>query len=334
MAVLSYRVGAGLLLAWTASSCVLQEGPDDPRASGPGFPHAVHVEQGFDCATCHEPAEGADLPSMPSVDACLLCHEEMDDDKPPERRASALFAGDAIRPGVLRLDPEVRFSHGAHAGYLDGDCSACHGGIESSARVLASDALAMDDCTACHDRSGVDPSCATCHTQIDRDRPPATHLRAWTELHGEASLARGPETANRCDLCHVESSCNQCHNETRPQSHTNFWRLRGHAVPASLSRSECAVCHRDDFCTRCHDSTRPLSHVGAFGSVLNQHCLGCHFPLRTEGCFVCHKATPSHQLAAPQPADHAPGANCRLCHGFSAPLPHVDDGSNCALCHQ
>jgi hypothetical protein len=102
-----------------------------------------------------------------------------------------------------------------------------------------------------------------------------------------------------------------------------------------MDRESCAVCHQRDFCDRCHASTEPMNHVGAFGGTLSTHCLGCHFPLSAEeGCGVCHKATPSHLLAAPKPPDHVPGMNCLQCHGIQQPLPHVDKGDDCNTCHK
>ncbi len=324
-------LAAGLLVL---AGCILNELLGGDSDQGPVFPHRVHVvDQGFDCAICHEPAEGADRPSMPALESCSLCHDGLDEEKPPERRADALYTEGVLRPGVLALSSEIRFSHAAHVEYTASDCNACHVGMDESERVTAADVVTMDDCTACHAANDVDPSCATCHSQVDRDFAPPSHERAWLALHGEVSLAKEAGVANRCDLCHEQSSCNQCHNEVAPASHNGFWRLRGHAIPASLDRQDCAVCHRDDFCTRCHEETPPLSHSASFGSLRNNHCLTCHFPLSNEGCFTCHKSTPSHQLGAPQPPDHQPGANCRLCHGFQAPLPHVDDGSQCSLCH-
>jgi hypothetical protein len=71
-----------------------------------------------------------------------------------------------------------------------------------------------------------------------------------------------------------------------------------------------------------------------FGSPQNTHCLSCHLPLQGEGCFTCHKGTPSHQTAAPMPANHLPSMNCRQCHGLTAPLPHPDNGSLCTACHK
>lgn len=327
---------AGALLAglWVAGCAVLDlwREEEDP---GPGFSHRIHVaDQGLDCSSCHEPAEEGGPPSMPSLETCQLCHEGMDEELPPERRPEAFFVDGAPRPGLPALGDEVLFSHAGHVAAAGGDCATCHGDVEASERVLPEHAFSMDDCTSCHGRQGVDPSCATCHSVIDEGWEPASHDLAWDRVHGQAFRAGGTEVAARCTLCHTESSCTACHLDQPPASHDNHWRLRGHAIPASLDRESCATCHRDDSCQACHDEIRPLSHRGSFGGMRSNHCLTCHFPLRGEGCATCHESTPSHRRASPQPPDHTPGANCRLCHGALAQLPHADDGSECSLCHE
>ena len=143
-------------------------------------------------------------------------------------------------------------------------------------------------------------------------------------------------TINRCALCHTQSTCVTCHQDQPPQNHNNFFRNRGHGVAASMDRRNCATCHRSDFCNRCHSETKPLSHMPAWGSPVNLHCNGCHFPVATPGqsCVVCHKGTPSHNFAAPMPPGHNPAMNCRQCHGVTQPLPHSDPGIECILCHR
>lgn len=321
-----------------------------PRDETPVFPHRVHVvEQGLDCVLCHFTEDGATSPLPPDAGQCALCHDDLDAEKPPHKRAAAFFVapgdvvpeggGDqeptlALRPGLRRFSDEVRFDHTAHAAALGDDCLACHVGLDESERLTARDALTMSSCVDCHDARGREDTCATCHTVIDRTWSPPNHATAWTRLHGEASRDPAPSSEVACLLCHSQSSCTECHQSTPPENHDEFFRLRGHGVLADLSRESCATCHRADSCISCHQSTRPLSHHGSFGAPRNDHCYGCHFPLAGEGCATCHRGTPSHALAAPQPPDHVPGANCRQCHGAGAPLPHADDGSACALCHR
>jgi len=349
----SHRLIAGASLAGASLLGCAAVALFGGRDTTPRFSHRVHVdEQGLDCVMCHMTEDGATRPLPPDLGQCALCHDSLDDDKPPHRRAAAFFVTDPeagpdaaplLRSVLPRYSTEVRFDHTAHSLALGDNCTQCHVGIEQSAGLRARDALTMTSCVECHESSGRQDTCAVCHNEVDVNWRPLHHgavaaslgpRSAWTRLHGSASRDPDPPTASDCALCHSQSSCNDCHQSTQPASHDEHFRLRGHGILADLDRETCLVCHRVDSCNSCHASTRPISHHGAFGSPVNHHCVSCHLPLAGESCATCHRATPSHLLAAPQPPDHVPGANCRLCHGVGAPLPHVDDGSNCAACHR
>jgi hypothetical protein len=209
----------------------------------------------------------------------------------------------------------------------------CHQGIESNRAVDSSLRPSMASCESCHEARGVAAACASCHLELDVDMPPTTHGRLWTRRHGDTVHAESIETIDDCTMCHTESSCTSCHQELAPQSHTNFWRTRGHGSVASMDRQSCAVCHRTDSCDSCHADIQPLSHRASFGGSKSTHCFGCHFPLQENTCFVCHKNTSSHGMATPKPSDHSPALDCRQCHGLDQPLPHVDNGTDCNFCH-
>ena len=42
-------------------------------------------------------------------------------------------------------------------------------------------------------------------------RAPANHGATWTKTHGPLVRECPAGTANRCELCHTESSCTACH---------------------------------------------------------------------------------------------------------------------------
>jgi hypothetical protein len=305
-----------------------------PRAPGPVFGHRLHVEeQGLDCTDCHAGAEDSDEPGMPVPAQCALCHAEPDAEKPPEERIAALFADGAYAGRrASRLADEVLFSHRAHV-EAGGDCAACHGAIEATERTTDAAAVPMDECTACHAALGVANDCATCHREIRTDRPPPSHAHDWLRVHGSVVRGGSRARADRCSECHGESSCADCHQTDAPPDHTNHFRRRGHALSAAFDRARCAACHEPDSCNRCHAEALPSTHRGSWSGTRSTHCLACHFPLRAEGCFTCHKSAEGHSLAPPQPANHFPGMDCRQCHGLTAPLPHADNGSDCTLCH-
>ncbi len=305
-----------------------------PREERLEFSHRLHVqEQGLDCSDCHGGVEDSDEPGMPVLAQCALCHEDLDADKPPEKQVASLFAGGQYAAArVSALSSEVIFSHLAHVGTSYG-CSACHGALEESDRIGPEVAVPMDECGACHREAGAPEECATCHREIRADRPPRSHDQEWMAIHGSIVRGGSDDAVDRCDLCHKESSCTICHQIEPPRDHTNYWRRRGHSLSAAFDRDRCAACHEPDSCNRCHEQALPITHVGTWGGTLSTHCFSCHFPLRAEGCFTCHKDADSHSRAPPKPPDHFPGMDCRQCHGLTAPLPHADNGSDCNICH-
>jgi hypothetical protein len=318
------------------AGCVLQLFDDgQPEPPGLAFSHRVHVvDEGFDCSDCHTAIESSDDPGMPAQGQCMLCHDEIDAEKPPERQIATLFADGAFKAGRFEAlqDGELIFSHRAHATGSQ-DCDACHTGIEENEWVGSLKPLAMAECQGCHATAGAPNECATCHSEIRADRPPASHAFHWDKTHGDAVRAGGLKGAQSCSLCHDESTCTSCHMSEPPENHNNHWRRRGHSLMAQLDRDRCSTCHQPDACDRCHMQTQPMSHAGMWGGTRSRHCVSCHFPLQSEGCSVCHKATPSHSLAAPKPPGHTPLLDCRQCHGIVAPLPHVDKGDDCNICH-
>ncbi len=299
------------------------------------FSHQLHVtEEGLHCVSCHETAAVADEPGMPALDGCQACHETIDSEKPAERRVSALFGPDGRFRTALAsaLDDEVTFAHLEHVTAV-GDCGACHVGIETNPAIDEDVGIDMDDCTACHARRSVPSECATCHTVAGIERAPGSHEHDWKRRHGRASRISAPEPADRCFLCHDESTCASCHQLQPPDDHDAHFRLRGHGFRARVDRATCAACHDSFSCDRCHMDVVPLNHTAMWGGPKDTHCFTCHFPLASSGCATCHKDTPSHLLGPPKPSWHNPAMNCRQCHGTSLPLSHVDDGTNCNLCH-
>lgn len=308
-----------------------------PGPARPAFPHGAHGEDlGLECATCHETATTAATAGRPPHSACLLCHDAIDPEKPPERRAAALFdeAGAYRAAPVSALDPEVRFAHDAHA-KAGVACADCHGDLAGTMSVPASARVGKDACLQCHATRGATDRCDACHRRYDTDVAPPSHAAGWHALHGLPVRARSQAIADRCTLCHQASACTGCHATEAPRNHTNQFRQVGHGLEAAVDRARCAVCHSANDCTQCHQQTAPRSHTGSWGGTKSTHCLSCHPSSSGQSCTVCHTGgTPSHALATPLPATHTPAMNCRQCHGVGQPLPHVDNGGVCVDCHR
>jgi hypothetical protein len=317
----------------TASGCLVLEqlglyGGDS------GFPHVTHVRgEEMECIDCHMDYEDGEEPGMPTLDDCLLCHEDESDDMPPVA-VEEFFADEEgvqlANARVTTLSDEIIFSHQDHVSDEEG-CLDCHGELAESEGIRSWMAVDMDGCTGCHEEQQVPNECSTCHTVIRQDLSPPSHDGLWDANHGLSVRNRSMHTADRCSMCHEEDSCTTCHEETPPANHGHHWRRRGHGLTAAMDRQNCAACHTQDYCDRCHQEVVPLTHRGSWGGSRNTHCLDCHLGGGSEpSCSLCHDGTPSHDMAPPLPPGHDPGSDCRSCHFL---IDHVDNGDRCTICH-
>ena len=311
------------------------------RDIGPTFSHVTHVEgEELECIDCHLGYEDEDDVGYPRLKACMLCHEDFDEEAAPEARAAAFYQdGKYLVTRANDLDLEIKFSHLAHVTDEQG-CMACHQNIVETDEVRPWMGMSMQECMDCHAELGQPNECDSCHEEIRVDVEPASHEGAWDRFHGLALRNASEQTADRCDICHEPSSCVMCHQSEMPANHNNFWRRRAHGLTARMDRENCAACHGVDYCDRCHTTAEPLSHNGMWGGSRNTHCYGCHLAGGSGGggveggqsCSLCHLAgEPSHALAPPQPPGHNPASDCRECHTI---LTHVDNGDNCTACHK
>jgi len=216
-------------------------------------------------------------------------------DMPSRRGSEALvYTSDdvCLRCHTLARTPSTRdrviIDHAEHA-ESNGACLSCHLNTihpDPAADIVL---LMMEQCFECHSLTAVDDqapgACDACHPE-HFDLLPVSHepLDDWRPEHGSAA-----ELGTRqCTMCHLESSCIDCHGLEMP--HPSWWSNsdRGHGEFASANREVCGRCHtgRPDPCSACHHSLEdaPLE------SWEEQHYL----LVRLQGaaaCMRCHKGT-------------------------------------------
>ncbi|MEE8148505.1 MAG: cytochrome c3 family protein, partial [Longimicrobiales bacterium] len=119
------------------------------------------MQEELDCVICHGEALTDERPGMPAPDTCLLCHDSLDREQPPERQVASLFEGEeflAARYGAL--PDEVIFSHQNHTGYQK--CGDCHIGIEANKKLSRLEAVDMAACVDCHESTSAPGECSAC----------------------------------------------------------------------------------------------------------------------------------------------------------------------------
>lgn len=321
--------------------------------------HKGHAAAKIDCAACHgEPTTAAFARPAPLalMESCSACHVERG--APNECATCHLETRKDVKPADH--DDAYRRTHGqvAPPGWREGrgescaichevpsSCNDCHVKTKPENHLAKSFASVHGreaprgwqlgeggNCALCHQ---VPNTCNDCHT---RTRP-ASHRWAGFRLHhgtGDTDAGMQPFGETSCALCHTEQSCVRCHQTTEPRNHTQPFKRRLHGITAGVERQSCTTCHQQDWCLSCHQTTQPLTHRGNFARGQQSHCLGCHEPLSSTGCFTCHKSTLGHLGHTPKPLDAkhlgaSDPVDCESCHLV---LPHLNDGGRCGRCHR
>jgi hypothetical protein len=220
----------------------VRKGPASPKKE-PWFPHRHHVkEQSLECLACHETVKeslSADDNNLPRVKVCLNCHEKGDGvcpvcDRPPESAVPGRFKG-----------RNLIFSHAPHL-KRDVSCGDCHGGIEDATKKTRESHIpAMKTCMGCHEEN----KCAKCHVDLQaKGFKPKTHDPFWPEMH---ALSTRKDQA-RCEACHAQSWCQECHQGDRRTSYHDAAFINSHGLEARLGPGRCDRCHKTNFCINCH----------------------------------------------------------------------------------
>ena len=276
------------------------------HTKGPGFP--VHDGYGDDCVSCHTvsgwvPATRDNIPHAKwpltgshTTTSCATCHQNGTVQNPPQA-CSGCHA--AVRPA-------------RHAGFFDGECSACHktttwaellSPYQHKASFPLDGAHAMTTCAKCHPTTyAVSPACVDCHLA----QRPANHY------------------GNDCQACHTTANWN-------PTGSTNHHGADPAALPLTGGHAAltCTRCHTNGIgplpsaCASCHGSQAPAGHA-------LDSCARCH---TTAGWSSATQPPPN--ALHPMQGRHV-GVSCVQCHGtyttgvgFQKPRP----ATTCQSCH-
>jgi hypothetical protein len=332
-----------VLLALGGAGCALLEHLG-LASSRPVFSHTNHTEeQDLSCKDCHPTYAAGDAATMPKRRLCILCHEGIDENKPPEQKIANLFGDPPPWTHVTQLSKEVIYSHRVHY-EAKIECAECH-----------HDVTKIEDCSKATDRLKVTmQACTACHARQPLVREPAPAAPAETKpgAAGGAGGAPGaagtpaaggaaaphpytPMRASRASL--VANDCAVCHREIRkdappPNHRLNWKRLHGQASrdDGVSMANRCSLCHTEASCSSCHREEEPASHThfwkerghGIAVGIDRGACATCH---HADACDRCHRDTAprSHVGAWGAPRDN----HCYSCHGLAR-------GQGCGMCHR
>ncbi len=132
------------------------------------FNHLLHIEDvGAECTDCHAYARSGVRATIPNIEVCGSCHEEVSSGSPEEARLLEYIQSETPIPWkkVYTVPDHVYFSHRRHTAAGGIECEVCHGAVALSEKpvVRASVPPTMDQCMDCHQESGTSNDCIWCH---------------------------------------------------------------------------------------------------------------------------------------------------------------------------
>ena len=333
-----------LCLALAGAGCALLERLG-LVSSRPVFSHTNHTEeQDLACKDCHPTYATGDAATMPKRRLCILCHEGIDEDKPPGQRIANLFGDPPPWTHVTQLSREVIYSHRVHHDAKVA-CAECHQDvtkIEDCSKATDQLRVTMRRCMECHARLPLAEEAPPAPPKSAGAAAPADGLAGAAGSAGaaEAAGAPFPYTAKRASRASVVANdCAVCHREIRkdapPPSHRLGWkRFHGQAArdagPSMAGR--CSLCHTEASCSSCHREEAPASHTqlwkdrghGVAVGIDRSACATCH---ASDACDRCHRETAprSHTGSWGSPRSR----HCLYCHQDAS-----RQQQSCSMCHR
>jgi hypothetical protein len=187
--------------------------------------------------------------------------------------------------------------------------------------------MAIKDCNACHQSSGV----------------ALNHGSFWNKEH----RLYAEKYPNNCKDCHDQSFCLDCHTgggierdlhvstsgvDYMPKSHRTDWR-EIHPIKALDDPRSCFRCHDEKrFCNECHNKFNPndlriLSHRRGFSDIEVYAGGPKHATYNPSQCLLCHPNSllPTHQWTSAHAREARTNLHsCQTCH---------PEGDVCMKCH-
>ncbi len=304
-----YNIFVLFLILVVMTACPL----DKKEETGMIYSHVEHAQEirdrtaWRDCEACHQIGENRvhfSLPSHRGKTGCYgtgKCHdgaEPLDGIKAHEDCLECHTRKDGQLTQVVLRFQDVIFSHETHTKAPDGTeykCEDCHDTIDKNkytplSKTINTHSMAMETCIECHRDTDTSNRCETCHRDTYPELKPEYHTASWPVTHGKIMKRFG--SAIVCERCHQPlsnpggNSCDECHTQTKPASHTMRWNKSLHGRAAVRDRRACATCHQANFCSDCH-TERPASHFAPmFEFDGSGHTDLARKKLRS--CYTCH----------------------------------------------
>lgn len=132
------------------------------------YNHKLHVEDAdLQCIDCHLNVENQARASIPNIEICGDCHDDLEAENPEERRV-AEFVNKSTRipwQQIHSVPDYAYFSHRRHVKLAQIECTACHGDVAQMEMpfIEPNQEIKMAWCMDCHEQRAVSNDCYACH---------------------------------------------------------------------------------------------------------------------------------------------------------------------------
>ncbi|MDD8018270.1 MAG: cytochrome c3 family protein [Bacteroidota bacterium] len=252
------------------------------------FSHQKHLGNGVECLQCHKAdlSEKSSDRILPTHEECKTCHEQ--EVQTPDQ-CKYCHVGEAPYLPLPKSPREITFNHKKHIADQGLKCETCHQNLDKVDFANAQNLPSMSTCVSCHNNVKATSQCENCHTNLASLRPASHNVTNFKREHARIMNLRSFDA--KCQNCHTEQSCAECHDGTNlttltPKEKTGMLapRVSGtdkpkalvgetvhglnyqftHGIDAKGKANDCQTCHRSqEFCADCH-----INGSAALGGVV------------------------------------------------------------------
>lgn len=132
------------------------------------YNHKKHIEDAeLECIDCHLNVENQARASIPNIEICGDCHDDVEAENPQERKVAEFVAENVRIPWqqIHSVPDYAYFSHRRHVKLAQIECITCHGDVAQMDQpfVKPFQEIKMDWCMDCHEQRAVSNDCYACH---------------------------------------------------------------------------------------------------------------------------------------------------------------------------
>lgn len=132
------------------------------------YKHSIHITDAeLECIDCHLNVEDQARASIPNIEMCGDCHDDLESEIVEERKVAEYVTKGVQIPWqqIHNVPDYAYFSHRRHVKLAQIECITCHGDVAQMDQPFAKpyQEIKMKWCMDCHEQRAVSNDCYACH---------------------------------------------------------------------------------------------------------------------------------------------------------------------------